>query len=193
MLTRVQKKYEYLLEVFKWVQDEMHEVQKQLEELRTPEEFADAAYAMREMEKLTDSMRKTFKKCRERQESLACLVAMSEDLTRETIQTPYVTARIESFLIPKLPGKVEGPDGEKTPTPELTMLRNWLGLGPELFSYAHDVVTIHWPGIQCLFGNRLENGLPLPPGCDHTEQFQRSGLRMRRKIAVNATPPQKDS
>jgi hypothetical protein len=125
-------------------------LEKQLRANAHNQEYCvDAAFALKELNKLVEDIGVEIRKRLELAESIVAyrwLIAESD----EPIRTEYCTASVRIQLQPAMPPKDSA---------ELAAMYDWLGI-----EHNRDIVRIHWPSLCKLVTELVEQSKPLPPG-----------------------------
>jgi len=154
---------------------ELLKAQKQLQTARTPEEAADMAYALNELHKWCDDMRKEAKRAKEIADRVACLLWVQRD-NGDNIKTDHCTATPIIKMQPKVPKLSSDPEAYYA-------LMDYLGI-PRTTS-DQELVRVHWPSMVEYLTLLAEEGRPMPKGIDPNGSRPEYRLMIRSKRAVD--------
>lgn len=162
--------------------DKAHEHTKTEQSL---EELADMAYAMREIAKFADELRKQAARVQDTAGKLACLY-WSERQQMEPIKTQHCTGTPEVGLMVAIPHKRNDPE-------KYAAFIDWLGIPREVAVLndpsnkdEHAPVDLHYNGVCEYLTKRLATGGDMPPGVDLEKTYSVFNLRLRKKKAVDS-------
>lgn len=121
-------------------------------------ELADLAFALREISKLADDIRKVANAAKETAEKICCAIAI-RDGDCDTIRTKYVTATPNVKMMADLPRRKREPERWRE-------LMIGLGVPEDALDGERPVVDVNWKGFVDHISDLAEQGKPLPPGID---------------------------
>ena len=144
----------------------------------------DAAYALREIAKLADDIRKCCEQERRIAERMACMLTIQSDGTTQAIKTEYCTATQQVKTLVSIPKQSTDPEGFAT-------LMRYLNVPEALWNDAvtnakYPAVQLHWPGLCELLSNHCAEGKPLPKGIDPNKTSADYTLTIRGRRAPDA-------
>jgi hypothetical protein len=139
------------------------------------QELADRAYALRDMHKYVDDLRKELDQTKSVCERIACLL-WAKDSEGDPIRTDHCTASPKIKYMASLPSRTRDPEAYAN-------LMGHLGIPDGLLP--EDVVRPHWPGFVNYMTRLAEEGLPLPEGIDVDKTYPVYSLTIRGKKGVN--------
>jgi hypothetical protein len=141
-------------------------------------DHVDAAYALRELERMSDECRKVAKLLGDVEQKTTCVLASAMG-SAESIRTDHCTATPQAKTIASVPRQSSDPDG-------YCRLMQYLKVPEELWGSEeeHSVLQPHWPGLMEKLNRDLERGLPLPDGIDPNKTYTEHKLRIQGKKSV---------
>lgn len=148
--------FRHVKEWYTHTYQELTKVKDMLQAAKTPEEATDIAYAMREMHKWCDDIRKEMMRLKEVGDRIACLYWVMNP-TDESIRTDYCTA------VPKIQQQAKVPKLHTDPDAYFALM-DFLKV-PHAVAKA-EIVRPYWPAVVELLSTMAEEGRPLPPGID---------------------------
>jgi hypothetical protein len=142
------------------------------------EDHADAVYALRELAKLADEVRKKANSISEISQKLACVIQVATKNT-DTIRTDHCIGTTDVKPIVTLPKQSTQPE-------QFAALMNWLGIPAAMWDRGddHSVVKPHWPGMMNYLAEQMAAGRSLPPGVDPNKVYDEYKLTVRSKKGV---------
>jgi hypothetical protein len=137
-------------------------------------ECADLSYALAEIIKLTDDVKKRCGKVRRISDQMACALTLMAG-SAETIRTEYCSATPKVTTILSVP--------KRKGDPGYGALMDHLGVPRHLYddSSEHGVVGLHWMGVVTYLGEQQAAGKPLPPGIDPNKTYPQYAIHIRGK------------
>lgn len=151
---------------------ELQDVQEAVRTCSDPKELADYSYALREISKFADDIRKIADAVKETAEKIACAICIRDEHVG-TIRTEYCVATPKLKMSASLPSKRTEPEA-------YNRLLEFLGIRDEISDT--DCVRLHWPGMVDLITLRTEAGKPLPPGLEMAKTYPVYSLSPMRKL-----------
>lgn len=139
---------------------------------RSPENFAETAFACREMSALLKALRVRADGVGEVAQAAGCATMIRDDVDK--VVTDLMSATIDVKQQARLPHHTK--DRE-----EYVALMRHLGVPDVLWQdeTKERILDLRWPGMKDLISNRVENAMPLPPGIGEPKPMFR--LAIRRK------------
>ncbi len=133
--------------------------------------LADKVYALREISRLADDLRKESHSLMEVASKIACIIWTAHS-DGDPIRTDLCTAT------PKIMQGAYIPKREKNPK-EYYALMQYLGIPKEVSE--RETVRVHWPSFCELLTEKSEKGEPLPGGIDPNKLYTKYSLSIRAK------------
>jgi hypothetical protein len=171
-----------VVEIFKRVRDvhaevyaELQQVHKDCNECGDIKELADQAYALREIYKYADDIRKEAEQTKRQCERLACFIYVAKNKDGP-IRTPFATCTPTIKMMASIPSKRKEPERYHT-------FMSGLGLPDEII--AADACRVHWPSFVEYYSRLQEEGRPTPPGIDVSKDYAVYSLTIRGQKGVD--------
>lgn len=133
--------------------------------------LADKVYALREISRLADDLRKEAFSLMETASKIACVLWTAHS-DGEPIRTKLCTAT------PKITQGAYIPKKSRNPK-EYAELMAYLGIPNDVAD--NETVRVHWPSFCALLTEKSEKGEPLPDGIDTTKLYTKYSLTIRSK------------
>lgn len=143
-------------------------------------ELADAIYALDQVEKLADSLRKEAKKVRDHLDKIMCAVCVEQELS--VVKTEHCAATPSLKMVAPLPSKSKDPE-------HYAQLMEFFGIKRELWDTPVGVaspVQLHYPGMVDFVSDQLVSGKPIPPGIDPNKTYPVFRVSVRKLKDVDA-------
>lgn len=175
----VKQTFQTITTAYETIYSQLAQLARALVKETDPAHLADAAYAMREAEKMLKRLRIQADAVGITAQRVACIVLTKQD--EEKVQTEYVVAHTDLTLHANVPSARKEPE-------KFRAMMEYLEVPPDLWDYDDPerdrVVSVSWPGFVQLLTERASEGKPLPPGIDvsDTKPIYRLKLRKRRGI-----------
>ena len=171
----------HLVQIYKLTRQWYEETYRELRNINpqnynTQTEAADAAYAMRELHKWCDDMRKEAQRLKDTCDRIACVLWIANGGLHKSIKTSYCTATPEIRQRATIPKKDTDPDN-------FWALMDYLGIPRE--AAESDIVRFHWPGVVEYLTEQAAQGLPTPPGIQPDATHPVYSLRIRGRKAID--------
>lgn len=167
-----------LYKIVKDAQEEMYMAQEELKKwlgsVNDLEEYADAAYALREIHRLATDIRSMAYQAQTLAERIGCVIAVKDEKL-DAIKTPWVHATPDIKMMASLPRKN---------TPEFVSLMQHLGVPAELSEGPQPVIAVNWNGFTEHLSQLMSQGKPLPPGINAEKTYPVYKFNMRKRRGV---------
>jgi len=184
MKERARNIYRMTEKFYREVYDELAKLADEVKDETELPEMVDAAFAMREAEKLAKRIQVRMKANQEQAERKACHDAIEVYNSIEPIRTEYATGTPDMEMNVRVPSR-------KKELQEYARMMEALGIPRELWDRGQEnspAVDVHWPGMVSMITERAAAGLPLPEGLgpNRTSVMYRLNLRRRRGVLEDA-------
>jgi hypothetical protein len=137
-------------------------------------ELTDAVYSLGEAYKYADDLRREIDKTKKLASKLVCLL-WAKFTEGGPIRTAHCTGTPRIKMIASVPSARRDPEAYESLMEHLAI--------PERV-WRNDVVRPHWPGLVEHLSQRLEQGLPVPPGIDPDKTYPDYAVTIRSKKGV---------